>query len=83
VAKVVLSGVALIVTLMAGGARSQAQAQEVLPAPPAPFKGEIGLSAKDSKSDFPQPIQAPTGAPNVLLVLLDDVGFGAASTFGA
>jgi arylsulfatase len=78
--KLVLSGVALIVALLAGGVRSQAQ--EVLPAPPAPFKGEIGLSAKDSKSDFPQPVQAPKGAPNVLLVLLDDVGFGAASTFG-
>ncbi len=57
-------------------------AQEVLPAPPAPFKGQIGLSAKDSKSDFPQPVLAPKGAPNVVLVMLDDVGFGASSTFG-
>ncbi len=57
-------------------------AQEVLPAPPAPFKGEIGLSVKDSKSDFPRPVQAPKGAPNIVLVLLDDVGFGASSTFG-
>ena len=59
-----------------------AAAQEVLPIPPAPFKGQIGLSAKDSKSDFPQPVQAPKGAPNVVLVMLDDVGFGASSTFG-
>jgi len=57
-------------------------AQEVLPTPPAPFKGQIGLSAKDSKSDFPKPVQAPKGAPNIVLVLLDDVGFGASSTFG-
>ena len=57
-------------------------AQEVLPAPPAPFKGQIGLSAKDSKPDFLQPVQAPRGAPNVVLVMLDDVGFGASSTFG-
>jgi arylsulfatase A-like enzyme len=57
-------------------------AQEVLPVPPAPFKGEIGLSAKDSKSDFPTPVHAPQGAPNVVLILLDDVGFGASSTFG-
>jgi arylsulfatase A-like enzyme len=57
-------------------------AQEVLPKPPAPFRGQIGLSAKDSKPDFPKPIQAPKGAPNILLVLLDDVGFGASSTFG-
>jgi arylsulfatase A-like enzyme len=54
----------------------------VLPAPPQPFKGTINLRAKDSKSDFPQPMKAPAGAPNVLLVLLDDVGFGATSTFG-
>ena len=59
-----------------------AVAQEVLPPPPAPFKGQIGLSYKDSKSDFPKPIHAPKGAPNILLVLLDDVGYGASSTFG-
>lgn len=59
-----------------------ASAQEVLPIPRAPFKGQIGLSAKDSKSDFPVPIQAPKGAPNIVLVLSDDVGFGASSTFG-
>lgn len=57
-------------------------AQEVLPRPPAPFKGQIGLSYKDSKPDFPKPVYAPKGAPNILLVLLDDVGFGASSTFG-
>src|SRR5262245_55543532 len=59
-----------------------AQAQEVLPTPPKPFKGQMGLSVKDSKTDFPQPVQAPKNAPNILLVLLDDVGFGASSTFG-
>ena len=59
-----------------------AAAQEVLPIPPAPFKGQIGLSVKDSKSDFPKPVQAHKGAPNVVLIILDDVGYGAASTFG-
>ncbi len=54
----------------------------VLPFPPSPFKGTINLRAKESISDFPQPVQAPQGAPNILLVLLDDVGFGATSTFG-
>jgi arylsulfatase len=57
-------------------------AQEVLPVPAAPFKGQIGLSAKDSKSDFPKPVQAPQGTPNVVLILLDDMGFGASATFG-
>ena len=60
----------------------KSSAQEVLPLPSPPFKGQIGLSAKDSKPDFPEPVQAPKGAPNVVLVLLDDVGFGASSTFG-
>jgi arylsulfatase len=50
-------------------------AQEVLPPPPAPFKGQVGLSYKDSKPDFPKQVQAPRGAPNVLLILLDDVGY--------
>lgn len=54
----------------------------VLPVPPPAFKGTIDLRAKNSKSDFPQPLKAPAGAPNILLVLLDDVGFGATSTFG-
>jgi arylsulfatase len=54
----------------------------VLPMPPDPFEGRIAVRAKDSQSDFPQPVQAPAGAPNIFLVLLDDVGFGASSTFG-
>ena len=68
--------------LLAGALAKGAAAQDVVPVPPAPFKGQIGLSAKDSKPDFPQPVQAPKAAPNIVLVLLDDVGFGAASTFG-
>jgi hypothetical protein len=56
---------AAIGTALAGGALvGSAAAQEVLPVPPAPFKGQIGLSVKDSKSDFPQPVKAPKGAPN-------------------
>ena len=61
---------------------STAAAQQVLPVAPAPFRGEIELSAKDSKPDFPKPIEAPNGAPNIVLILLDDVGFAASSTFG-
>ena len=40
-----------------------AAAQEVLPIPPAPFKGQIGLSVKDSKSDFPSRCRRPRGRP--------------------
>jgi Sulfatase len=64
------------------GMSISASAQDVLPRPEAPFKGKIGRTAKDSKPDFPKDITAPKGAPNVLLILTDDVGFSAASTFG-
>jgi arylsulfatase A-like enzyme len=53
-----------------------------LPHPEPPFKGKIGRTAKVSTPDFPAGIEAPKGAPNVLLILTDDVGFGASSTFG-
>jgi arylsulfatase A-like enzyme len=54
----------------------------VLPIPDPAFKGKIGKTYKDSTPDYPQPVTAPEGAPNVLLILLDDVGFGMTSTFG-
>jgi arylsulfatase A-like enzyme len=57
-------------------------AQTVLPQPDQPFKGQIGLRPSESVKDFPQGVKAPAGAPNILLVLTDDVGFGASSTFG-
>jgi len=53
-----------------------------LPAPEPPFHGKIGRTVKDSAPDFPKEVEAPKGAPNVLLILTDDVGFGATSTFG-
>ncbi len=58
------------------------QGQKVLPIPPERFKGTISVKATDSTPFFPAPVTPPAGAPNVLLVLLDDVGFGASSTFG-
>jgi arylsulfatase len=55
---------------------------ETLPLPAPPFEGKIGKTYKDSVPDFPKPVQAPKDAPNVLLIILDDVGFGQAGTFG-
>jgi len=55
-----------------------------LPQPDPEFKGKIGETFKDSTADpamFASPV-APEGAPNILLVLIDDAGFGATSTFG-
>jgi arylsulfatase len=58
------------------------QVQETLPKPEPPFQGKIGRTVKDSTPDFPKGVEAPARAPNVLLILTDDVGFGATSTFG-
>src|SRR5688572_28414868 len=49
---------------------------------PEEFKGVIGKTLADSKEYWPEPVKAPKGAPNVIWILLDDVGFGAASAFG-
>ena len=54
----------------------------VLPIPDRPFNGLANRTLAGSKPDFPVPAYAPEGAPNVLLVLLDDAGFGNPSTFG-
>jgi hypothetical protein len=53
-----------------------------LPPPPQRFQGEIGLNALQSKAAWPARVVPPKGAPNILLILTDDVGFAAPSTFG-
>ena len=59
-------------------------ARTMLPIPDRPAPGLTTYDAKDPDTAFPpiEPLLPPAGAPNVLVVLLDDVGFGAASTFG-
>lgn len=56
--------------------------QQVLPRAEQAFGGRIERTTAGSVPDFPREIQAPPGAPNILLILTDDVGFGASSTFG-
>jgi len=46
------------------------------------FEGEIGRTYEESEPAWQNPVAAPEGAPNVILILLDDVGFGQMSTFG-
>jgi arylsulfatase A-like enzyme len=58
------------------------QPLDMLPRPEPSFKGQVERIATESKPDFPKEIKAPKGAPNILLIMTDDVGFGAASTFG-
>ncbi|GLS32165.1 arylsulfatase [Mesorhizobium albiziae] len=62
---------------------TSAQTPSVLPRPDYRFKGEIGRTVSDSDpAQFPPPVTAPANAPNVVLILLDDVGFGQFGTFG-
>jgi arylsulfatase A-like enzyme len=59
-------------------------ARTMLPIPDRPGFGLTTYDAKDPDTSFPPitPLLPPDGAPNVVIVLLDDVGFGASSTFG-
>jgi arylsulfatase A-like enzyme len=56
----------------------------MLPIPDRPAPGLTTYDAKDPDTAYPpiEPLLPPEGAPNVLIVLLDDVGFGASSAFG-
>jgi arylsulfatase A-like enzyme len=55
-----------------------------LPIPDRPYAGPVYEDAKDPEAKFPpiEPLRPPAGAPNVLIILLDDTGFGASSAFG-
>jgi arylsulfatase len=53
-----------------------------LPPPAPPFGGTINLDAKDSKPSWPATVVPPKGAPNVLLIMTDDQGYGVSGTFG-
>ncbi len=53
-----------------------------LPAPPQKFDGKIARNAADSQPYWPPRITPPKDAPNVLLIITDDVGYGTPSTFG-
>ena len=58
--------------------------RNILPPPPAEFRGKIGPNYKESTPDFSPavPVMAPDGAPNVLVVVLDDVGYGHLGCYG-
>jgi arylsulfatase A-like enzyme len=53
-----------------------------LPPPASPFGGTINLDSKDSKPFWPATVVPPKGAPNVLLIMTDDQGYGVSGTFG-
>jgi arylsulfatase A-like enzyme len=47
-----------------------------------PYQGVVGRTLAESKEWWPEPAKAPAGAPNIVWILLDDVGYGAPATFG-
>src|SRR5262245_26361338 len=53
-----------------------------LPNTPSQFGGEINLSAEESKPYWRPQVVPPKGAPNVLLIITDDAGYGVSGTFG-
>ena len=63
---------------------NKASTPGVLPRPDFHFPGEVGRNDLDSDSaQFPKPVEAPVGAPNILLTLIDGAGFGQYRTFGS
>src|SRR5450432_4312026 len=58
--------------------------RSILPIPDVPYVGATMYDAKDPDTKFApiEQLRPPKGAPNVLIILLDDVGFGASSAFG-
>jgi len=80
--KVLRAAVALTFCLGAIPAGAEELNRTILPIPEAPFQGKIGLTPADSEKDFPRQVEAPEGAPNVVISMTDDVGFAASEVFG-
>jgi len=56
----------------------------VVPAPnPPPFNGKVGQTIGESTPDWPPLARAPKGAPNVMYIVLDDVGYAALGCYGS
>ena len=76
----------IALALIALGTRSLAAEdaidRTVLPVPDREYPAITELDARNAKAPPPFEVKAPKGAPNVVIVLLDDIGFGQASAFG-
>src|SRR5882757_4602666 len=79
----VLLGAAIVMAAL-GGPFAAAQDRTVLPVPIPDFAGKIGETYKDSTPDWTPalPLQAPKGAPNILMIVLDDVGYSQLGSYG-
>ncbi len=62
---------------------SSSSRPDVLPRADFRFPGSVGRTYREfDKPQFPEPVKAPRGGPNVVLILIDDEGFGQFSAFG-
>jgi arylsulfatase len=63
---------------------SEHRERTVLPIPHEPRKGLVTYDAKDPETKYPtiEQLRPPKGAPNILVILIDDAGFGSSSAFG-
>jgi arylsulfatase A-like enzyme len=74
--------ISLCATLV-GGTVMNAHAQDVLPFPDPPMGGKVGPTMQESVHKWRKaPKRLPKDAPNILIVMFDDAGFGQADTFG-
>ncbi|HET6349695.1 MAG TPA: arylsulfatase [Candidatus Krumholzibacteria bacterium] len=80
----VAAGIALAAPLLSIVTSGASAAKSTAPKPPADFKGKIELDVRDSTPDWAPftPKRAPDGAPNILIILYDDTGLAAWSTYG-
>ena len=77
------ASVSLVVSaLMASSSVAQSLDRTMLPIPEPDYPRSTVLDARDAKAPARFEVKAPEGAPNVLIVLVDDMGFGMPSAFG-
>jgi arylsulfatase A-like enzyme len=79
---IALSIVPLLARSQPAAAPPAPQGAVAVPQPTSPFNGRIGRIVQESTPDFPREPTAPAEAPNILLIMLDDVGYGQFGTFG-
>jgi len=80
-AAVAMAGWALF-TVGCTQTKSAPEASQVLPAPDPQFQGVISADPAKAKPAWPAEVKPGKGAPNVVLILVDDVGFSATTSFG-
>jgi len=73
--KVVVGATAVLMTAVYAGANAQYS-------PTPTYQGKIGRNLAETQQWWPEKKKAPQNAPNVVWILLDDIGYGAISAFG-